>query len=145
MVIHGLSANDRRFQADFESCRLSPARFNHRTHLRIAYIYLCEHADETALAQFRKALLRFLEFHGVDVSKYHETLTGAWILAVRHFMEKSTPSSSFEAFIERNPVLLDSRIMLTHYTTELLFSPEARRRFVEPDLSAIPRHVPSSA
>jgi hypothetical protein len=30
--------------------------------------------------------------------------------------------------------------MLTHYSAEVLFSPEARARFVEPDLEKIPRH-----
>lgn len=142
--MHILSADDRRFQADFAAGRLSPAQFNHRAHLRLAYTYLVEYTDEAALALFRKALLRFLEFHGVDASKYHETLTGAWILAVRHFMEKTAPASSFEAFINENSVLLDSRIMMTHYSNELLFSPGARQQFVEPDLSPIPRHVPSS-
>ncbi len=145
MVIHNLSAADRRFRAAFEAFRLSPAQFNHRAHLHIAYIYLVEHPDEAAFAQFRTTLLQFLGFHGVDVSKYHETLTGAWILALRHFMEKSAPASSFEAFIEENPVLMDSRIMLTHYSRELLFSPEARQQFLEPDLSPIPRHASSSA
>jgi hypothetical protein len=39
-----------------------------------------------------------------------------------------------------NPVLLDSRIMLTHYSAELLFSPAARAAYVPPDLSGIPEH-----
>jgi hypothetical protein len=39
-----------------------------------------------------------------------------------------------------NPILLDSKIMLTHYSAEVLFSPEARARFVEPNLESIPRH-----
>lgn len=40
--------------------------------------------------------------------------------------------------IERNPELLDSRIMLTHYSAEVLFSDEARARFVDPDIQPIP-------
>ncbi|HEY5553094.1 MAG TPA: hypothetical protein VIK52_14470 [Opitutaceae bacterium] len=31
-------------------------------------------------------------------------------------------------------------LMLTHHSTELLFSPGARAGFVEPDLDPIPRH-----
>jgi hypothetical protein len=38
-------------------------------------------------------------------------------------------------------MLLDSRIMLTHYSTELLFSDKARAKFVEPDLDPIPRYA----
>jgi len=71
-----------------------------------------------------------------------QTLTRAWILAVRHFMESSPSSPSGDAFITRNPALLDSKIMLTHYSANVLFSEEARARFVEPDLDRIPRHEP---
>lgn len=88
----------------------------------------------------REALKGFLEFNGVAVSKYHETMTRAWILAVRHFMEATPSSESADAFIEQNPEMLDSKIMMTHYSAELLFSAEARATFVEPDLDPIPRY-----
>jgi hypothetical protein len=39
-----------------------------------------------------------------------------------------------------NPALLDSKIMLTHYSATVLFSAEARGEFVEPDISPIPRY-----
>jgi hypothetical protein len=67
-------------------------------------------------------------------------MTRAWILAVRHFMGISPAADSAASFIASNPSLLDSRIMLTHYSTEVLFSLEARARFVEPNLELIPRH-----
>ena len=139
---HELSAEDRRFQADVEGCRIAAASFDHRSHLRLAYTFLAEHGDDAASALMRDTLLRFLAHHAIDPSKYHETITRAWILAVRHFMAKTPASPSSDAFIERNPILLDSKIMLTHYSAELLFSPDARASFVEPDLDPIPRHEP---
>ncbi len=36
--------------------------------------------------------------------------------------------------------MLDAKIMMTHYSAEVLFSDEARAEFVEPDLEPIPRH-----
>ena len=132
MIEHSLSDDDRRFQADFD----------HRAHVRLAYTYLAENDAETALAGMRSALLAFLRHNGIDPSRYHETMTRAWILAVRHFMEISGDSASASAFIENSPTLLDAKIMLTHYSAALLFSPEARARFVEPDLGPIPRHEP---
>ena len=92
------------------------------------------------MARMRDGLRAFIAHHGIDPAKYHETMTRAWILAVRHFMELSPEAESAEDFIDRNPRLLDGKIMLTHYSAGLLFSPEARARFVEPDLDAIPRH-----
>ncbi|MGH9867247.1 MAG: hypothetical protein ACREAA_03660 [Candidatus Polarisedimenticolia bacterium] len=139
---HQLSAEDRSFRADFEACAVSPDTFGHRAHVRLAYTYLAENDADTATTLMRTALLAFLRHHGIDMTKYHETMTRAWILAVRHFMEISSSSSSADAFIAGNPILLDGRIMLTHYSADLLFSQEARARFVEPDVDPIPRHEP---
>jgi len=137
---HALSSDDRLFKTEFEACRLSPAQFNHRAHIRLAYAYLAENTSEAALEHMRRALRAFLQHHGVPPSKYHETLTHAWILAVRHVMERSPASSSAAAFIDVNPDLLDTEIMMTHYSTDLLFSAEARAQFIEPDVEAIPRY-----
>ena len=84
--------------------------------------------------------MSFLEYHGVDVSKYHETITRAWIMAVRHFMENTPNSESSDTFIEKNPRMLDSKIMMVHYSGEVLFSDEARAKFVEPNLDPIPEY-----
>lgn len=139
-MAHLLSTEDREFRTQFESCEFPPAEFNHRAHLRLAYVYLTEHDTETAYQSMRDGLQSFLEYNGIDLSKYHETITRAWILAVRHFMEATASSDSADSFIEQNPKMLDAKIMLTHYSAEVLFSDEARARFVEPDLDPIPRY-----
>lgn len=139
---HGLSADDQRFREAFEACRFAPADFDHRAHLRLAYVYLAEGDPDSASPRMREALHGFLRHHGIETSKYHETLTRAWILAVRHFTENSPPAASADAFIDGNPALLDSGIMMTHYSAGLLFSEKARRRFVEPDIEPIPGHEP---
>jgi hypothetical protein len=135
-----LSTGDVQFRHEFEAGVISPASFNHRAHVRLAYVYLVD--NETAAAQrlMQSALWSFLRRHGIETTKYHETLTQAWILAVRHFMENTPDTASADAFIERNPALLDSKIMMSHYSAALLFSDEARARFVEPNLAPIPRH-----
>ena len=109
MMKHEISEDDRRFRAEFEACRLSPAMFDHRAHLRLAFIYLVGNDADMAVALMRKALRAFLEHHGVDVSKYHETLTRAWILAVLHFMEITPSLSSADAFIAANPACWTAR------------------------------------
>jgi hypothetical protein len=137
---HLSSVGDREFRREFESCKFPPAQFNHRAHIRLAYIYLSEHDTDTAYKLMRSALFSFLEYHGVDLSKYHETITRAWINAVRHFMETTLSAESADDFIEKNPRMLDSKIMMTHYSAEVLFSDEARAKFVEPNLEPIPRY-----
>ena len=140
MTMHEISPDDRLFVSELQTGHYPPARFNHRAHVRLAYAYLAENDTETAVALMRSALLAFVRHHNIDVSKVHETMTKAWVLAVRHFMEGSSGAPSADAFIEANPILLDSKIMLTHYSADLLFSEDARARFVEPDLDEIPRH-----
>lgn len=137
---HTVSESDRIFLADFEAARIAAADFHHREHVQLAYIYLCELPVEEARHRMKTALLRFLAHNNVDPKKYHATLTGAWLLAVRHFMAKDTPRDSADAFIDANPALLDTRIMQTHYSNEYLFSERARAGFVEPDRDPIPRH-----
>jgi hypothetical protein len=138
---HELSQSDREFRTAFEAGALAPADFPHRAHVRLAYVYLSGDSDpEVALRRLRTALVAFLSHHDIPASKYHETLTRAWVLAVHHFMNRSPDAASADDFMGRNPVLLDSKVMLTHYSAGLLFSDAARAQFVEPDLDPIPRH-----
>jgi hypothetical protein len=139
-MTHQLSADDRRFRAEFEACRVHPDAFDHRAHVRLAYVYLAENDVDNALLLMRNALQAFIAHNGIRPSKYHETLTRAWILAANHFMATSPAAESAQTFIANNPRLLDSKIMMTHYSAEVLFSPEARAHFVEPNLDQIPRH-----
>jgi len=139
---HSASEEDRRLQAGVESCTVTPAQFDHRAHVRLAYVYLTQHDAESAHDRMRGTLRTFLQCHGVTPTKYHETITRAWILAVRHFMEKTEATESADAFIDRNPEILDAKIMLTHYSADLLFSDSARHTFIEPDRAPIPRHNP---
>lgn len=138
---HELSLSDREFRAAFEAGAYAPADFSHRAHVRLAYVYLAESDGAQALERYRAALIGFLSHHGIPATKYHETLTRAWLLGVHHFMHRSPEASSSDDFIARNPALLDSKIMLTHYSADLLFSPQARADFVEPNLDPIPRHA----
>jgi hypothetical protein len=138
---HHLSSSDVEFRAAFEAGAYAPADFSHRAHVRLAYIYLAESDLDLALERMRAALIIFLSHHGIPATKYHETLTRAWLLGVNHFMHRSPRASSADDFIERNPLLLDPNIMLTHYSADLLFSDQARANFVEPNRDPIPRHA----
>lgn len=131
-------ADDAAFVEAFERCRIEPAEFDHAAHVRLAYVYLCKDEPEAACARMKSSLLRFLAHAGADPGKFHETMTRAWILAVRHFMDEIGPTQSSAEFVARAPDLLDGRIMLTHYSAEILFSDAARTEYVEPDRQPIP-------
>ena len=136
---HPASPEDIEFRRAFESGGIPPSGFDHAAHVRLAYVYLCQHEVDGATGAMRDALVAFLRAHGIPATKYHETLTRAWVLAVDHFMQQAPgPYPSAAVFMQANPRLLDSRIMLTHYSAEVLFSAEARERFVPPDVQSIP-------
>ena len=110
-IQHELSAQDCEFRSAFEACSVAPSEFNHEAHVRLAYIYLVEGDTDSAVRKMRESLLAFLQHNGIPPGKFHETLTRAWVLAVRHFMDISgnkSGSVSAPDFIARNPELLDS-------------------------------------
>jgi hypothetical protein len=47
-------------------------------------------------------------------------------------------ADSFQAFIDRNPDLLDSKLIQHFYSRELLFSAPARASWTAPDLRQLP-------
>lgn len=135
---HAVSDEDRELRRAFEACETPPAAFDHAAHVRLAYIYLCTESPGGTAERMKRSLLNYLAHLGMGEAKYHETITQAWVMAVDHFMAKTSPCSSTSAFLAANPRLLDSSIMLRHYSAEVLFSPRARRTFVPPDLRVIP-------
>lgn len=135
---HTASPADLEFRRRFEAGLVPPADFDHRAHVRLAFTCLTQMDVDAAHDAVRTAISRFLEKNAIDPAKYHDTLTRAWLMAVRHFMDRTPPVASADAFIDASPALLDSKIMLSHYSKERLFSPEARAGFVEPDLEPIP-------
>ena len=139
---HLLSEDDLILKRDIESLEFPVSAFDHRTHLRLAYVYLTENGPDIALKRMRTALNSLLLHIDIEPStKYHETLTAAWILAVYHFMNKAQFCDSSDDLISQYPIMLDSKIMMTHYSTEVLFSEKARRVFIEPNLDPIPRYA----
>ncbi len=136
-----LSNEDVNFQQQVESCVMPVADFNHRAHLRLAYIYLSNCSVNIANQRVNQALHALLKHNNIEVSaKYHETLTQAWLLAVNHFMQQGVTALSANALIDKFPQLLDSNMMLNHYSAECLYSDKARAAFIEPDLEPFPSY-----
>ncbi len=133
-----LSSADSEFARRFDAGEIEPAAFDHRAHLRLAYVHLVTHGPDAAVGTFRNSLQAFLQRHQIDAAKFHETLTQAWLQAVWHFMQRSGNTRDSDEFLERSSVLQDPKVMLTHYSREMLFSDDARRQFVAPDLEPIP-------
>ena len=135
---HQASFDNISFINYFEACNIPLSDFHHKEHIKLAYVLLVQNDIDLAYAKMKTLLQNYLEHNGVPPEKYHVTITRAWLLAVVHFMHKSETSGSSEDFISQNEILLDTEIMFSHYSRDLLFSDKARTDFVEPDLESIP-------
>lgn len=85
------------------------------------------------------AIRHVARLHGAG-SKYHETITRAWLHFVAVHMQR-WGADSFEEFLERNPGLVDSKLMQHFYSRELIRSDSARASWTIPDLRPLPALV----
>jgi hypothetical protein len=122
-----------------EACLLPKSDWTHAAHFAAA-MWVLTHPELIAERDMPRLIRAFNAATGnpnTEVSGYHETITQASIRAARAFL--AAHSSRSEALNQ----LLSSRLgrsdwLLAHFSRERLFSVEARRAWVEPDLSPLP-------
>jgi hypothetical protein len=126
------------------ACTLGRDEWTHEAHLAATtYLLLCR-LEVDLDSELPSLIRRFNESVGgvnSDSEGYHETITRTFLHGVRLFLAGADAAQPLH---ELANALLLSPIgrrdwPLRFYSPELLFSAEARRRFVEPDLQALPR------
>jgi hypothetical protein len=125
----------------FDDCTLPRDEWTHAAHLTVALWHLLEYDWAEAVARVRLGIQRYNAAHGIRTTPtggYHETLTLFWMRRVRAFLEDGrNEARSLVALANDLSAALDSRLPLTYYTRERLFSTEARAAWVEPDLKSL--------
>jgi hypothetical protein len=133
--------DDAAFLEAFEARTLPKKAFNHRGHIRAAWMYVRAHGREEGRSYFRQALLGYVNAVGVRAI-YNETLTCVWLHVVADAVEASdrraSPERDFDHFLRDNPHLIDRRLPCTFYSEEALTSDRARAQFVDPDRKPLP-------
>jgi hypothetical protein len=135
--MHGFQSDSeiRAIVKGFELCQTEKTAFKHQDHLVVAVAYLQELTVPEAIEKMRSSLMRFIKHHQVDPRKYNETITVFWVEVVAEALLKMTNSLTLEEkcdkVIQEFP---NAALALDHYSSELLFSDEARESFVKPDL-----------
>jgi len=90
---------------------------------------------EVAIERMRSSLFRFLEHHNVDNRKYNETLTVFWLEMVALELKKiAVDASLVDKFNSVIAALNNAKLACEFYSEQVLWSDEARRTFVPPDL-----------
>jgi hypothetical protein len=110
--------------------------FGHREHLELAWNCLRLHSIDDAAEAMVAAIRRVARMHAAE-DKYNETMTRAWLHFVAVHVQR-WGADSFETFLERNPDLLDSKLIQHFYSHELIFSESARAAWTSPDVRPLP-------
>jgi hypothetical protein len=122
---------------------LPKREWTHAGHFAAA-IWLLRHRGDDYVAAELPALIRaYNEATGVantDTGGYHETITRASIRAARSVLDRHAENTPLHVIAND---LLASELgrsdwLLRHWSRARLFSIEARRRWVEPDLGPLP-------
>lgn len=135
--------NDEEHLRRFEDHSLPKELWNHRAHLKVAYLYLNRYSYDEALERLRTGIKAFNAAKGIQdtpTGGYHETMTQVWLRLVYTTLTQFGPAETADAFFEAQTQLASKRTPLLFYSRECIMSPEAKRSFVEPDLTPLPRN-----
>ena len=124
-------------------CSLTREAWTHEAHLAATTYLLLERPDVNLDAELPGVIRRFNESVGGvndDTQGYHETITRVFLHGVRLFLGKSDAKEPLHEVV--NALLLSPMGRrdwpLRFYSPALLFSVEARRNFVPPDVATLP-------
>jgi hypothetical protein len=131
-----LTDADHLLRHEFESQTLRNEAFRHREHVRLTWIYLTCDSPDVVAVRMCSSLLALATSHGVG-QRFHHTLTVAWVRIIEA-ARREHPDLPFDALADICPFLLDKDTPLTYYSRDTLFSDEARQRWVQPNLRALP-------
>jgi hypothetical protein len=121
---------------------LPKAQWTHAAHFATALWLIACRPDvdpPRAMPGFIRAYNEATGVANTDTGGYHETITQASLRAARNFLAQHPDRRLFETCnaLMASP-LGRSDWLLAHWTRERLFSVEARRRWLEPDLKPLP-------
>jgi hypothetical protein len=134
--------DDEEFLQAFESATWPLNEWRHRDHIKLAYLYLCRYPLETAVEKTRDGIRAYNTAQHVPdglTRGYHETLTQAWLQLVHVTLCEFGPRQTADEFADAHPQLLSKQAVLFFYSRERIMSAEAKQKFIEPDLAALPR------
>jgi len=125
------------------ACTLPRAEWTHEAHLAATTYLLTRRPDIAIDKELPGIIRRYNESVGGvndDTQGYHETITRVFLHGVRLFLAEADPGEPLHELI--NELLLSPMSRrdwpLRFYSAERLFSVDARRRFVPPDVAALP-------
>lgn len=127
--------NDSELIEQFENCTLNASDFNHRNHVRLAWLYLQTFEPLDALRRFSENLKKFAASLG-RANLYHETITFAYFFLINERIRRTEQPQTWEEFAAANPDILiwQNGILTKYYRMETLASDFAKEIFILPNM-----------
>ncbi len=137
--------DDQAFLQQFEDLTLPFAKWTHRAHVKVAYLYLRRFSLDEAIARMRTGIGRYNAANNVPqgpATGYNETTTQAFMRIIHAVMseyESVFPTETADEFCDTHPQLLSKHILRLFYSPDQRMHPDAETKFVEPALAPLPR------
>ena len=124
------------------ACTLLKSEWTHAAHFAVA-IWMLNHKIHNPFTQMPGFIRRYNLSVGTpntDNEGYHETITIASLRAAKHILDSRIKGEALYAVVNR---LLESDFGKTswifdYWTKETLFSTQARKNWIEPDMKRLP-------
>eukprot|EP01134_Creolimax_fragrantissima_P001925 CFRG1925T1 len=134
------------FMHEFEDTSLSFEKWTHSAHVRMAWNYTVEHGGYKRAIPFIRDGIRSYNAANADkvTHGFNETITSFYAWMIDHcihtdLIDGIDPDAvSFSEFLQRHPNLLRPNLPLDFYSKNILSSPDARERFIKPDVVDLP-------
>lgn len=146
--------SDQEFITLFENLSLPPEYFDHKGHLRLAWLYLQRYGLELSIIKVAQGIKAYAGSLGAT-DKYHCTITQALVCIMAQRLSIAMPlqdkqsaaqvqlltaelrhKASWQLFVSKNQDLfVDALAVLQqYYSKSLLASKKAGKQFIQPDL-----------
>jgi len=130
--MEGRAMDDAEFLRRLADCTLPPEAFNHRGHVRAAFLVLDEAPGFGAALERMRALITGYAAHLGKAGLYHETITVAFMALINARRAGAEGAQSWDTFAAANPDLFEKDVLARRYDKAVLQSDLARRVFVLP-------------
>jgi hypothetical protein len=143
-----------RFESDAElaahvqgllDATLPKARWTHEGHIAATAGLMLLHPAVELERDLRGLIMRLNDSHGVpnsDTRGYHETITRFFLLALRDALAKDDGAAPayrrVNALLDGGALGSGKRALAPYWSEGVLFSAEARRGWVAPDIAPLP-------
>lgn len=121
--------------------------WDHRTHLRIAWLYLNKYGRREGMKLIFSGISNFIRnSERTRKTTFHETMTYFWVHMVHYAIVATyNPTKDFKGFLFSNPQLSDGGLFLEYYSKEVMLRDRlARTQVVLPDKKPLPSIVHNS-